>query len=99
MSKEKMQRKVPSPGCRPAASGSRISTRRFIASLLTECSEKHSLHPLESNLSLAYHVELTFTVQEIRELLIENGDCWDWRKYFDSENDQAQATPASAPII
>lgn len=70
---------------------SRQHTRKFIEAILRECSEKHSLHPMDSDLNGDYHAELTFSVQELRNLLIENGDCWDWRERFapDDEKDGA----------
>lgn len=56
------------------------ATRRLIEAVLFECREKHSLHPFESNLNHDYHVTMTLSVQEVRDFLIENGDCWDGEK-------------------
>lgn len=54
----------------------KTSTKSFIAALLGECVEKHRLHPLETSITGSYHLELTFSVDEIRQFLIENSDCW-----------------------
>lgn len=61
----------------PSPQSARPATRRLVEAILLECCEKHSLHPFESNLNHDYHLTMTLSVQEIRNFLIENWDCWD----------------------
>lgn len=49
------------------------ATRQLIEIIIRECQSKHQLHPMEDNLNPQYNVELTFSVQEIREFLNEIG--------------------------
>lgn len=49
------------------------ATRKLCEIIIRECQSKHQLHPMEENLSLHYNVELTFSIQEIREFLFETG--------------------------
>lgn len=48
-------------------------TAKLCDAIIDECSKKHMLHPLDMDVNGDYHVELTFTVQELRNFLLENG--------------------------
>lgn len=60
----------------------RPATCRLIEVIIEECSAKHSLHPLEPDLNGDYNAEITFSVQELRDFLIENSRCWNALKYI-----------------
>jgi metallophosphoesterase superfamily enzyme len=55
--------------------------KQLLETIIEQCCGKHALHPLESNVNGDYNVEITFSVDEIRKVLIAHGETWgeDWR--------------------
>lgn len=47
---------------------------KFRELIIRECKDKHLLDPRESDIRGSYHVEITFTVDEIRSFLIATAE-------------------------